>query len=553
MKTKLLFAITLFFSLSLYSQESCGTTTPLNYQQFENVPSKQQASNDIFCINISFHIVRETNGSGGFPTSNIDNIIQILNEDYNQYGIFFNEVGVDFISDDDFYDLVYTDEDRSMLDALFSQNNDANAIDFYLVGSLTLIDDGVTRILAGVASSVLSSDLIVRNSSALSNTSTHEIGHALNLLHTHEIFYGIENITRDPNNVNYNCEDEGDKLCDTEADPNLEDKVNFSCNYNGGEFRNGIPYDPDTHNYMSYTRRSCRDEFTPGQVDVMKAALIESSILQPVVSNSCAIPEINGSDLVCSSSSTFTLQNAPASVNWNIGSNLTIISQTSSSITVQASNNNVRGASFVEINGGAARKDFYVGKPYAYFPQVPVLCTNSFSDPYTLPESEGAISYRVKSSSPFLQINGQSEVTFTNGPISQIFFSSNNSGTYLVELFTENGCGESRAAMYVTSESCGIGGPGEFTIYPNPATNEVNIAPNYGDGTKLVSESQNLTLKQYPKIAKLFDFNGVYIKDVELNVSGTTKMEVSNLREGLYFLKIPVGETEETHKIMVVK
>lgn len=112
MKTKLLFAITLFFSLSLYSQESCGTTTPLNYQQFENVPSKQQASNDIFCINISFHIVRETNGSGGFPTSNIDNIIQILNEDYNQYGIFFNEVGVDFISDDDFYDLVYTDEDR---------------------------------------------------------------------------------------------------------------------------------------------------------------------------------------------------------------------------------------------------------------------------------------------------------------------------------------------------------------------------------------------------------------------------------------------------------
>jgi len=109
----------------------------------------------------------------------------------------------------------------------------------------------------------------------------------------------------------------------------------------------------------------------------MKDALATQEILQPVISSSCAIPELTGPDLVCNSSnSVFTLQNAPNNVIWNTGSNLTIISQTDSSITVQASNSYVRGTSFVEINGGAARKEFFVGKPYAYAPPANPICIN---------------------------------------------------------------------------------------------------------------------------------------------------------------------------------
>jgi len=256
MKLKLLFIIFLITPFLINSQTSCGTTAPQNYQLFKNGPSKQQASNNIFCIDIAFHIVREEDGSGGFNASNTGNIIQILNEDYNQYGIFFNETGVDFISNDNFHDLVYEEDDRSILDALFNENNNPNAIDFYLVGSLERIDnDGRIRVLAGVASDVLSSDLIVRNSSALTNTSTHEIGHAFNLLHTHEDKYGIENIERPPDS-NANCRDKGDKLCDTPADPNLFGIIGTDCLYprNDG-------FDPPVHNYMSYSRKSCKNEF----------------------------------------------------------------------------------------------------------------------------------------------------------------------------------------------------------------------------------------------------------------------------------------------------
>jgi len=60
-----------------------------------------------------------------------------------------------------------------------------------------------------------------------------------------------------------------------------------------------------------------------------------------------------------------------------------------------------------------------------------------------------------------------------------------------------------------------------------------------------------LLYQQTPQIAKLYDFNGAFVKDVELEPYGTTKMDVSNLKEGLYFLKIQVREEEETYKIMV--
>lgn len=105
--------------------------------------------------------------------------------------------------------------------------------------------------------------------------------------------------------------------------------------------------------------------------------------------------------------------------------------------------------------------------------------------------------------------------------------------------------------MYVTSERCGgPGDPGGFSISPNPASNEITIKSN-NEKSKNTYETQSLILAPSTQLAKLYDFNGAFVKDIELDPYGTTKLDVSNLKEGMYLLKIQVREEEETYKIIV--
>jgi len=549
MKHKLLLITCILISIASFSQSKlCGTKeTPIT-RSFKNLLDQSKTMQSELCVNVQFHILKNSSGNAAFNGANTIQIIEDLNFAYNTHGIFFNSVGVNDITNDDYYNIHEIDDDDTDteyegLRAL--DENNPNALNIYIVNNFDMY--------AGKASRP-GNYTVIQASSVLGTTTVHEIGHNLGLLHTHSTSSGIENIERSGDNKN--CDSAGDGFCSTPADPelqrpNLSYKVNTSCVYTAGETRNSLPYDPDTHNYMSYSRRYCRDRFTDEQGNFMKAMLQTETVLQPVISSSCAIPEITGPDLVCTSNSTFTLQNAPNNVIWNTGPNLTIIGQTNSSITVRASNSYVRGTSFVEINGGTARKEFFVGKSYAYAPPADPICINQFIQdfPYTLPVSEGATSYRLVSTSPYLTISGSSERTYTYAPV-DIDFISSRAGTYRVNLYTENKCGTSQSALYVTSENCGFGF-NSYAIYPNPASSEVNIAPNT-EKTKVNTETQSLLYQQKAsQIAKLYDFNGTFVKDIELDTYGTTRIDVSNLKEGMYFLKIQVREEEETYKVIV--
>lgn len=191
-----------------------------------------------------------------------------------------------------------------------------------------------------------------------------------------------------------------------------------------------------------------------------------------------------------------------------------------------------------------------LGKPEANLPQAPTICTSqlTFEGDYILPASSGADYYRVVSSSPYLQIDGQSEFTYTNAPIS-VYFTATKAGTYLVELFTTNACGTSRGAMYVTAENCSIGFE-TYAVYPNPASEEVLIE----DVAKRESNTsaQGAAYPQHARLGELYDFSGNLVKTVTFQARATiTRMEVSNLKAGLYFLKIQVGADEEVYKIIV--
>jgi ELWxxDGT repeat protein len=95
----------------------------------------------------------------------------------------------------------------------------------------------------------------------------HELGHALGLPHTH----GYTNTGTTTELVDgSNCTTNGDRFCDTPADPNLLSLVNGSCQYTGtGVDANGDMYMPDVTNIMSYARSTCVDKFSLEQLDKM--------------------------------------------------------------------------------------------------------------------------------------------------------------------------------------------------------------------------------------------------------------------------------------------
>ena len=128
------------------------------------------------------------------------------------------------------------------------------------------------------------------------STMAHEMGHCFGLLHTFEDARGEENVTRNAASSCYDCDGDGDLLCDTKADRDVgSDAFNSDCNYTGGTFRDEcdavIQFEPA--NIMSYGRRACRDNLTNGQggrarefvLDDHEARIMENSIVLSGVYN----------------------------------------------------------------------------------------------------------------------------------------------------------------------------------------------------------------------------------------------------------------------------
>lgn len=122
------------------------------------------------------------------------------------------------------------------------------------------------------------------------STMAHEMGHDLGLLHTFEDSRGEENVTRNAASSCYDCDGDGDLLCDTNADRDVGgDNFDENCNYTGMTLRDDcdavIQFEPT--NIMSYGRRACRDNFTNGQgararefvLDDHESRIMENSIV----------------------------------------------------------------------------------------------------------------------------------------------------------------------------------------------------------------------------------------------------------------------------------
>ncbi|MCF3109575.1 hypothetical protein LL912_12410 [Niabella sp. CC-SYL272] len=306
----------------------CRTPDSLENQDFEKLAPNRRSLLTVpaYCINVSIHIVRETNGTGGFNGAFADDIIQNLNDAYNYRRIYFYKASVDYIDNSTYYSLDVNTATNEF-PGLIGINNNANALNLYLVSSISDVDGAY----AGLAEDIPSKNAAIDQSVALQATTMHEVGHCLNLFHTHRGRGCADTGACQEATDGSNCTTCGDFVCDTPADPCLSGQVNSACTFTGTGFS------PLTNNFMSYSTQACRTAFTNGQESRMHAALDAASVLQPIKKSTCDVPEITGPSDACKPT-VYTLSSVPsgATVVWSASrpGAVTFSNQTSNTITV---------------------------------------------------------------------------------------------------------------------------------------------------------------------------------------------------------------------------
>ena len=205
---------------------------------------------------INVFVVKNKNHLPGISVPNITNAVASLNASFASIGLTFSVDVIHYIDNYQF-DALYAV--NNMTD-LMVQNTVPNTINMYLVSGLF---DQYGIDVAGLTYMPGDSGrnaMFIKKGYLSGSNLLHQMGHFLNLYDTHERdAFGPEKVAR------INCDKLGDRLCDTDADPNLEGLIN-SCVYIGtAKDADKQLYSPSPRNIMSFTADGCRCNFTRGQ------------------------------------------------------------------------------------------------------------------------------------------------------------------------------------------------------------------------------------------------------------------------------------------------
>jgi hypothetical protein len=283
------------------AQTFCHTPNHSKNQFLNKMMRSSSHSNYSYCVKIYMHVIRRTNGTGGQTPNAVNQVFQILNNDYNPHDISFNWDGtIDYIDNNDYFNnpsYPYPFPTDGLTPEIFSVNNHQDGIDIYL------FDDSVGG--SGLANGVgESSELYVAGSFGespyqsliTSHVISHEMGHVLFLWHTHHGTYnegGNDNPCAELVNGS-NSSTCGDYVTDTPADPHIQFNVNLSCQWQGsGTDANGDNYNPDTHNIMAYTTPQCMNYITTLQGSRARNALATLPFLQQTLVSCCVGDELD--------------------------------------------------------------------------------------------------------------------------------------------------------------------------------------------------------------------------------------------------------------------
>lgn len=257
----------------------------------------------IFWVPVKAWVYNNDAGGGGIPEHEVEESIRILNENFAGRRTRFGATGE--YTRIQYYlgcDISYRNNSEyainpsdgilnNKINAMFNENFTAGVMNIHFIQSHNE-HSGKARWPGGAKSftCMITTNLGYHLSGALA----HEVGHALDLLHTHQGRPWGNN--GDKSNCfqeavsrakiqpvacgNFSgakkCERNGDRLCDTEADPGLQeihvtlDPIAGTAIYNnGGQDNWGEPWAPDVRNVMSYAPPGALETFTEQQASVM--------------------------------------------------------------------------------------------------------------------------------------------------------------------------------------------------------------------------------------------------------------------------------------------
>lgn len=253
----------LFLNTISFAQTTaeCGTANKESWNAILkarniNQIGNQRGGGQLVMIPFQIHLLAASNGSSTITLAEIYAEIDSVNSFYANAGLVFIEcTAPQIINDDYYYDFDYTLHDADVLNQFYT----SNVVNMYFANTVTASDGSS---LCGYSRYPPSEDYVVMAANCSTNGSTlaHELGHLFGLPHTH-------GGTADELVDGTNCATEGDYICDTPADPTLSNSiVNTSCIYTGTALdANGMPYAPNPNNIMSYSRKNCRNYFSPLQ------------------------------------------------------------------------------------------------------------------------------------------------------------------------------------------------------------------------------------------------------------------------------------------------
>lgn len=333
------YAFLLLFVFKLLAQDLCGTPAITNIENVKKLSSPQKRSaNSNYILAVYFHVIRTSSGTGGVTTSNVTSAYNRLNQDFNSHGIYFNWDGIiDYINDNSYY---YNGPDT----CIFYEGNHINGIDIYLFPANLGYNINYVGKAHGVGMN--SEYLVVGNINNIpactTSTISHEMGHVLNLWHTHHGTVTEGPSTNPGYDVNQckelvngsNSSTCGDYVEDTPADPMLRGKVNSNCIYIGTETdANNQAYAPDVDLIMSYAPNSCRTRFSTKQGERMRDAIENLPYLMHTQYHT-----LSGPSTICTDSTvTYVINDLPSgyTVNWSIDNSNFSISPSSNQCFVE--------------------------------------------------------------------------------------------------------------------------------------------------------------------------------------------------------------------------
>lgn len=315
----------------------CGTVSGIEpwLVEFTENPGLYQRSNDTLYVALKIHLLANNAGTGRFAPTRVVSAFKRLNEDFAASNIQFYMLG-------DWNNLDNTawynhDDIPTGIDMMFT-NNVPDAVNTYFVSD-PAGNCGYNLPYAGIAMSHSCSG-------ANDHTWAHEIGHNLKLPHP---FIGWEgklfsNFNPTPDTLTYdythfhsvpdtivpapldtatveyvdqnNCTTAADRICDTKPDYL---SYRWDCDANSESLVTqtdpaGATFKSDGTLFMSYSNDICSNRFSPDQIDIMRAHLLDVkfSYLHP----GAPAPSVNGVSTLISPINNELVGNQNIELNW---------------------------------------------------------------------------------------------------------------------------------------------------------------------------------------------------------------------------------------------